>query len=139
MVSIKGLDKAEVLVALWEHSYEQGLGVLDNSKKDLTVKEARKLLKKGTHFQYLKGRVLKIDLSGDEFDEYLYDRDLGKGMAQRVIDELRAKVEDVQNDDDNNKPNETRVKYGFNHTPSGTDTMLDRFFDGFLGRGGRRR
>jgi hypothetical protein len=39
---------------------------------------------------YLKGRVMKVDLSGDSFGPWLYDRDNGDGAAERVIAELRA-------------------------------------------------
>jgi hypothetical protein len=44
---------------------------------------------KGT-FDYLNGRVLKLDLRDDaEFDPRLYDRDNGEGKAARVIENLR--------------------------------------------------
>ena len=39
----------------------------------------------GTYFDYLYGRVLKVDLSGDEFDERLYERDNGRDSAARAI------------------------------------------------------
>ena len=137
MVSIKGLDTAEVLVALRENSYEQGLGVLAKSNNGLTVKEARNLLRKGTHFGYLKGKVLKVDLSGDEFDEYLYDRDLGAGTAERVIDELRRKSA-VNVDNMSEKPVKEN-KYGFKHNTSGSSSALTSFFDDFLKRNSRHR
>ena len=35
-----------------------------------------------------------MDLSGDEFDERLYDRDCGEGAAQRAVDSVRAEQED---------------------------------------------
>lgn len=41
-----------------------------------------------TYFDYLYSKVLKVELSGDEFDEYLYDRDCGPGDAQRAIDSI---------------------------------------------------
>ena len=34
-----------------------------------------------------------MDLSGDEFDERLYDRDCGEGAAQRAVDSIRAEQE----------------------------------------------
>lgn len=42
------------------------------------------------YFDYFVGRVLKVDLSGDEFDPWGYDRDNGAGAAQAVIDRLKA-------------------------------------------------
>ena len=57
---------------------------------DMTVAEAEEILNQTTYFDYLKGRVMKVDLSSDDsFEEWLYDRDNGKGAAQRVIDSLR--------------------------------------------------
>lgn len=92
MINIKGLDKARVLVELYNHSHQQGLGMLQVAKK-ITVEDARKLLEEDTYIDYLYGKVMKVDLSSDEeFDERLYDRDNGEGMAQRVIDNLRKEL-----------------------------------------------
>lgn len=53
--------------------------------------EAEELLRMGTYFDYLKGRVMKVDLSNDDcFEEWLYDRDNGNGAAQRAINQLRG-------------------------------------------------
>lgn len=92
MVDIKGLDKARVLKALYDHSHAQGLGVLQASGP-ITVEHCAELLEKQTYFDYLYGRVLKVDLSGDEFDERLYDRDCGEGAAQRAVDSIKGAPE----------------------------------------------
>lgn len=90
MVDIKGLNKAEVLAALYNNSKPLGLGFLHFDPMDMTVAEAEEILNQTTYFDYLKGRVMKVDLSSDDsFEEWLYDRDNGKGAAQRVIDSLR--------------------------------------------------
>lgn len=90
MVDIKGLNKAEVLAVLYNNSKPLGLGFLYFDPIDMTVTEAEKILNQTTYFDYLKGRVMKVDLSSDEgFEEWLYDRDNGKGAAQRAIDSLR--------------------------------------------------
>ena len=60
----------------------------------VTVEHCAGLLEKQTYFDYLYGRVLKVDLSGDGFDERLYDRDCGEGAAQRAVDSIRAERED---------------------------------------------
>jgi hypothetical protein len=92
MVDIKGLDKAEVLVALWKKSYEVGLSY-NPSGKPLTVREARRIIKgKYYSFDYCKGRVIKCNISGDEFDPWRYDRENGSGAAKRAIDELRKEI-----------------------------------------------
>lgn len=90
MIDIKGLDKAEVLKALYDNSHVQGLGFLQAVPDGtVTVEHCRELLKESTYFDYLYGKVLKVDLSKDEFEEWLYDRDCGPGAAQRAIDSIK--------------------------------------------------
>ena len=92
MVLYEDLSKAEVLCALYNNAQCRGLGALHYKNEDLTVQEARKLLNNTTYFDYLFGRVLKIDLKDDKgFKEWLYDRDNGEGAAQASLDEYRAK------------------------------------------------
>ena len=90
MIDIKGLNKAEVLAALYNNSKPLGLGFLHFDPKEMTVAEAEEIMKQTTDFDYLKGRVMKVDLTSDDsFEEWLYDRDNGNGAAQRAIDALR--------------------------------------------------
>lgn len=89
MISIKNMDKAKVLKALYDHSHEQGLGIFAAVPPGtVTVEHCRELLEKTKDFDYLYGRVLKVNLSKDEFSEHLYDRDCGEGAAQRAIDSI---------------------------------------------------
>ena len=98
MVDIKGLDKERVLKALYDHSHVQGSGFLQAVPDGVvTVEYCAGLLAKHSYFDYLHGRVLKVDLSGDEFDERLYDRDCGEGAAQRAVDSVRAEKESGKN------------------------------------------
>lgn len=84
MIDIKGLDKAEVLKALYDNSHVKGMGFLQAVPAGtVAVDHCRELLKQSTYFDYLYGRVLKVDLSGDKFDERLYERDNGFGSAGR--------------------------------------------------------
>ena len=90
MVKYDGLTKAEVLCALYNNAKSQGVGVFMRINKDMTIEQAKELLKEDTYFDYVQGRVLKVDLSGNtSFDEWLYDRDNGKGSAQRALDEYK--------------------------------------------------
>ena len=98
MVDIKGLDKARVLKALYDHSHVQGLGFMQAAQDgDFTVEHCAELLEQYTYFDYLRGRVLKVDLSRDEFDERLYDRDCGEGAAQRAVDSIKGAPESSEN------------------------------------------
>lgn len=97
-VSTDGLDKAAVLAALYNASHPQGMGFLQYSADAMTAEEAQTIIDNrlsstypNVYFDYLKGRVLKVDLSeSNGFDSRLYDRDNGHGAAARVIAELRA-------------------------------------------------
>lgn len=91
VIDIKGLDKAEVLLALYRGSHVQGLGFL-NAVDNYTIADAKKDYEASNgYFDYLHGRVLKVDISQDAFDGWLYDRDCGEGTAQRAIDSIRKK------------------------------------------------
>jgi hypothetical protein len=107
-IDIKGIDKAELLAALYNNSRPMGSGFLQAIPGDMTVEQARKEIESGDdssrmfgknrcgnrelYFDYLRGRPLKSDISGDTFDPWGYDRDNGgKGAAARIVEALRAK------------------------------------------------
>ena len=93
MINIEGLDKATVLAALYNASRPQGMGFLHYNPKPMTTDEAEQLLAHTTSFDYLKGRVMKIDLkSGAEFEARWYDRDNGTNTAAMVIESLRQQA-----------------------------------------------
>ena len=97
-ISLKGLNKAAVLAALYNNSRTIGMGVFQARSGDMTLETAQELLggkdsgdycipqEKG-YFDYLYGRVMKIDLSGDILSTWGYDRDLGEGAVLRVLQE----------------------------------------------------
>jgi hypothetical protein len=102
MINIKDLNKAEVLAALYNASRPLGLGLMHWTPEIMTKEEAENIIKLGDdktqmfpnlpkkylYFDYLKGRVMKVNLSGDEFEERLYDRDNGNGAAYNALKEL---------------------------------------------------
>lgn len=92
-VDISGLDKAEVLLALYHGTRAVGMGVLhDNS--NFSIDDAKNVVADSTrmYFDYVSGRPLKVNLSNSTFDPALYDRDAGPGTAAKVIECLREKV-----------------------------------------------
>ena len=89
-IDLKGLDKAAVLAALYNASQPQGRGFFAYKSEPMSVEEAQKHLERTQDFDYLNGRVMKVDLSGDVLDEWLYDRDNGQGAAEAAISSLRA-------------------------------------------------
>lgn len=55
----------------------------------MTLGYAQEIIDSGqNYFDYLHGRVMKIDLAGDELDPWAYDRDNGQGAAQEVVNSL---------------------------------------------------
>jgi hypothetical protein len=100
-IDISGLDKCEVLFALYEATSPMGLGFLQ-ARGDVTVEDVRELIREWmkrnwwepNHFpyiDYLWGRPLKVDLSGDAFDGRLFDRDAGAGEARAAVERLQEK------------------------------------------------
>lgn len=87
-IDISNRNKAEVLAMLYNKAKPQVLGFLHFTPEHMTTMEAQEILNTGqTDFDYLKGRVMKVDLSGDSFSPRLYDRDNGEGSALRAIGE----------------------------------------------------
>ena len=91
IVNTEGLKPAKVLAALYDNARAQGMGLLHYTPKPMDESEAEKLLSEGTYFDYVHGRVLKVNLRDPNgLGARLYDRDNGHGAAQRVIDKLRT-------------------------------------------------
>lgn len=88
-MNIKGIDKAKILMVLYNNSHPLGMGFLQYNPEPMTYKEAKQIIKKTKKFDYLYGRVMKIDLSGDELRTYLYNRDNGEGRAEQLIEEIK--------------------------------------------------
>lgn len=86
LLNIEKLDRAEVLVALYNASKPQGLGLLHFTPEGLAKEEAKDLLRQDSkYFDYLKGRVMKVQLGTSILDAALYDRDNGEGAAERAL------------------------------------------------------
>ena len=77
-------------MALHNGTRPRGLGFL-HAVQDLTIEQCEKevAVGKNLYFDYFMGRPLKCDISGDEFEERGYDRDAGRGAAERAIAAIR--------------------------------------------------
>jgi hypothetical protein len=94
-VDISGFDKFAVTAALYNASLiaPAALAFGTAGPNRLSETEMRALLRPDHTdftFDYLGGHLMKVDLNGDSFDSWGYDRDNGEGAAQRVIDGLLA-------------------------------------------------
>lgn len=96
MINIKHISKAKVLAALYNGSKVKGLGFLQAKSGQMTEEDAQEILDEyqeqglDLYFDYLHGKVMKIDLTGDEFNPRLYDRDNGEGRAAEIIEHISA-------------------------------------------------
>lgn len=90
-IDITGLKKTDVLIALYAAAKPQGMGYLQFQPGYLDAKEAAELMEaQRGRFDYVKGRVLKVNLAGDFVSSSLYDRDNGQGAFARAIAHLRV-------------------------------------------------
>ena len=85
MINISKCSKVAVVKALYDNSHPQGLGAFHYRSEPLTLEQGEEFLKNGTYFDYLNGRVMKVDVGGDVLDPTLYDRDNGTGAAYRAL------------------------------------------------------
>lgn len=104
IVNVKGLDRAELLAALYNATHAVGLGVRDDLRRDMTVAEARQRLHERRSelgplrrhgllatFDWVAGRPIKCDVDQDEIDFDVYDNVAGPGTGARVVQQLREK------------------------------------------------
>lgn len=96
MIDIKDLDKVSVLKCLYDMarcdipntsiSLVPIIPLLDYNEAVVIINSSYSM-----YFDYIKGRCLKVDLSSDLFDERLYDRDNGVGMAARAVNMVKSR------------------------------------------------
>lgn len=88
-MDISDLDKVKLVKALYNRAQVQGMGIYHQRPGSLSDSQATNALRQG-YIDYLNGRVMKVDLSGDSLDTYLYNRDNGPQAAEKVIQQLRS-------------------------------------------------
>lgn len=104
MIDISKKNKAMVLAGLYNGTKALGMGFLHDKRDGLSKEEAEEVISEKIkrcedlgfgkeyeyilYFDYVSGRPIKVNLSGDEFDSWLYDRDAGKGAAKKIIDSI---------------------------------------------------
>jgi hypothetical protein len=91
-INIAGIDKAALLAALYEHAVPVGMGMLHFTPGGMSTDDAQALIDGNPrlYFDYVRGRPLKVDLSGEEMFTGLYNRDQGEGAAESIVARLRA-------------------------------------------------
>ena len=90
MISLEGLDKAVVLAALYNNAKRShGLLGLHYLPGAMGIEVAREIIKDNKIFNYLQGKALKVDLTGDELDTREYNEYNGEGLAEKIINSIR--------------------------------------------------
>lgn len=114
-IDISGVDKGALLAECFNGSSVSGMGVFQAGRgpKVMTYEQGREIIEQALagntaddntvmfpglkrrrpdlYFDYLFGRPLKIDLTGDEVDSWGYDRDNGgDGALQRLVDKVKS-------------------------------------------------
>jgi hypothetical protein len=90
MVDVSGIDRVELLRALWENSSPAVFFAHSGmSPSVFDEREARE--HRGEYVDYFCGRCIKSNVFTKEnvIDPGLYDRDFGQGAFQKVVDRLR--------------------------------------------------
>lgn len=96
-IDIKGLDRVEVLRALYMGTRPMGMGILHDQPAGLTREEAKAHLARcerpdgSARLDYVAGRPIKVTFRGDTIESPTqYDRDAGAGACQAVVDTLHS-------------------------------------------------
>lgn len=89
-IDISRKSPAAVLAALYNAApCGPGLSAFQYQRGDVTEADAAALIERhGTNFDYVQGRVLKVDLAEHPMRIDLYDRDNGSGAGARAIEAL---------------------------------------------------
>ena len=95
-MDISKYDKADVLRVLYDNAKPLGMGFLHFQSGNMSREEASTCLKHGTYFDYVHGRVMKVDFSGNELDTRLYNRDNGPDAAEKAIGSLSTCTQTIK-------------------------------------------
>jgi hypothetical protein len=93
-IDITGLDKAELLAALYNNAKPRGLGFIHANASTMTKEKAKEYIAQkesngwSLNFDYLEGRALKIDITKDKIFIKQYDNYNGDGLAKQTIEEV---------------------------------------------------
>jgi len=90
-MNISHLPKPKVLAALFNAAKPLGLGIIHYKKEHVMgEEEASEMLESQAYFDYVEGRLMKVNLSVDELDTSNYNRDNGANSAEDAINSIKA-------------------------------------------------
>lgn len=104
LIDVSDIPAALLLAQLYNNSKPQGMGFLHYDPQAMSqewaqaeIDEVNSFYKKHNpdsqrkpYFDYLHGRVMKVEINGKTLDPWLYDRDNGTGEAMRCVEACRV-------------------------------------------------
>lgn len=91
-IDVSDIPKARLLQELYANAATPGfwgaierVPMTDQTAEELTQEDRQ-------YFDYLHGRVLKVEINGRVLNSALYDRDNGNGSALRCVDTIRKEM-----------------------------------------------
>lgn len=90
MVDITGINKVELLRALWNNSTPAAYFTFTNTKPPEWNNERASTAIGSGFIDYFQGRIIKADLSKDQVNPSLYDRDNGRGAFSEIVEFIRS-------------------------------------------------
>ncbi|KAJ7877745.1 hypothetical protein B0H14DRAFT_2712527 [Mycena olivaceomarginata] len=87
-VNIAGIDKLALTRALWENSFYAPAAIRFGTNQPWNASVVSHTV--NFSFDYLFGKVMKVDLNGNEADPWGYDRDVGTGELAKIVKVLKA-------------------------------------------------
>ena len=91
-VDISGLNKGMLLLELWSNSKPASFFSMNGmTPPPFNAEKAQGAAQRG-YIDYYEGRCIKADLTGDDAEPRLYDRDFGDGSFLRVVTDMRRRM-----------------------------------------------
>ena len=91
-IDISPFRKEDVLVALYSHAKQVGLGSLQDNI-ELTQDAAKKILDQSSYVDYLHGRLIKVDFEHHLLDPFNYDAQYGVGHAFSALRRMELNLQ----------------------------------------------
>lgn len=108
-INIVGLDKPQLLLALYLGSHAQGMSHLGAPAQPMSLKTCTEVIEdrlrlnssrpNALYFDYFYDHVLKVNISGESLNPDLYDRDNYEGAAADVVHQLRLREMEMEQDE----------------------------------------
>ena len=88
IIDISKKEKAAVLAALYNAAKPRQLSYFNYTPGPMSIEEARKIIEELyplIYLDYFRGRCMKINLTGDKVDTWLFDVNNGPGAGEQAI------------------------------------------------------